>query len=248
MKKYIFTAICATFSLQLFAQFEIHRYDNRGRATGYAGVTIPGYYMALEDQDGLFANPGVLAGFDVQFIIAYGLGFGLTVEQNNFSFDHKNFLLVAGADSIIKYKGYRSSKFGLMAVANAPITFGKSDFSLNIFIKGQAGFRTFYGPEFDMFFHPLENRYVQVNYRPRENTMGYLGYSAGIEFLITPNFGITCSYQSVIPSKHKLEYSIRAFDEEAKIHQLEQNIISYFDFRSIQIGIVLTDVNEKKKK
>lgn len=238
MKKYFFSIIIILFTINILAQPNINLLDKKVNIGAYGGLVIPGNEFSSKSINGLFAKNGYQIGFDVNYIIAYGLGIGFNYEFNRFKFDQDAFIAFAQPDSFLISKGYNSGKFALNAQVNIPIEIIKNKFAINLYGEGNAGLRTMSIPSIDLKYNELSNRFVEVSYRARTSSMGFLGYSAGVQFIFSKKFGINLSYNALIKSRHSIKYSVRKFDAQGELYEEESYVNNYLDHSGYQFGIV----------
>ncbi len=170
-------------------------------------------------------------------MIAYGLGVGLNVQIDRLDFNKEAFSEINHTNDF-KIKGrYASTRFGINVLANVPIVISKNHFTINLYGEGNAGLRGFNIPAIDLYYSELENKWVEVNYRSRSNTMGYLGFSAGLQFIFADVFGINLSYNEILPSRHSIKYSVRLTDAMGNVQEDESYLNNYLDMKSFQFGI-----------
>lgn len=202
------------------------------------GTVTPGAYMSDINEGGLMAKNGYQIDFDYNYMFNYGIGIGGNIEYNNFKLNKDKFFEYSGADKMWVKGGYSSTKFGLNILANMPIVIVKEGFAVNFYGEFNAGIRSFSIPDIDLEYNPIFNKYVEVTYRSRGNTMGYLGYSAGLQFLFAERFGINVSYNAVLPSRHSIKYSVRKFDAFEELTEDENYLNNYLDHTGLQFGIM----------
>lgn len=237
MKTIQFFAIIFLLNIKLFGQFDINHLDKCGYLKITGGSLTSSEEMKRTDETGLFAKDGYFFGFDLNYIITHGFGIGFNYQIDRYNFNKNAFLEYAKTDEY-KIKGrYASSRFGLNIIMNVPIIVSKNDFSINLYGEGNAGIRTFSIPSIDLYYNELENKWVEINYRTRTNTMGYLGFSAGIQFIISDFLGINISYNEVLRSRHSIHYSVRLTDAFGNVRESENYLNNYLDSKSLQFGL-----------
>ncbi len=212
--------------------------DKKVNIGAYGGMVIPGTDFSSTSTNGLFAKNGYQIGFDVNYIIAYGLGIGFNYEFNRFKFNQDAFLSYAQPDSFLITKGYNSGKFALNAQINIPFEIVKNKFTINLYGEGNAGLRTMSIPSIDLKYNELSNRFVDITYRARTSSMGFLGYSAGLQFIFSNKFGINVSYNALLKSRHSIKYSVRKFDAQGELYEEESYINNYLDHTGYQLGFI----------
>jgi len=221
-----------------FAQFDINYLDHTGSLHLSGGTLKPSEELSSTNETlGLFAKNGYQIGFDFNYIVKYGLGFGFNLEVDRLNFNKDKFLEYAGTtDAEIKGR-YASTKFGLNILANVPIVVDKKNFAINLFGEFNAGIRGFNIPSIDLYYNELQNKYVEVSYRSRANTMGYLGYSGGVQFLFGDVFGLNVSYSVTMPSRHSVKYSVRMTDAFDNVEEAENYLNNSLDLSGLQFGM-----------
>lgn len=222
----------------LSGQFDINYLDHTGSIHIMGGTLKPSEELSSTDETmGLFAKNGYQIGFDFNYIIKYGLGIGFNLEIDRLNFNKNKFLEYAETNDA-KIKGrYASTKFGLNVLANIPIVLDKGDFAINIFGEFNVGLRGFNIPSIDLYYNELQNKYTEVSYRTRANTMGYLGYTGGIQFLFDEVFGLRASYSVTLPSRHNIKYSVRMTDAFGNVEEAENYLNNYLDLTGLQFGV-----------
>jgi len=234
----LFAIVFLCFTNNLWAQLDIEFLDGGGNISLYGGITYPSSEFSSTASTGLFAKNGFQFGIDGNYIIKYGLGIGLDLGGEIYRMDKNAFLKYANPKTMDIYGGYTLTYFGLNVVANIPIVIDDDHFTINLFGVGTPGFRGIRIPEIDLTYNELDNRFVEVSYRPRSSTSGYIAYRGGIQFLFNNKFGLSFSYKAVLRSQHKLKYSVRSFDAEGKLYENEDYLASYFNSESYQAGLI----------
>jgi hypothetical protein len=221
-----------------WAQWNPEFLDKGGNINIYGGITYPSSEFSATTSNGLFAKNAFQFGIEGNYIIKYGLGIGLDLGGEWFKFDKQAFSNYANPETIDVKGSYSSSFFGINFVANIPIVFDKKHFTVNLFVVGTPGLRGIRIPSIDLTYDELINRYVEVSYRSRANTQGYLAYRGGIQFLFNNTFGLSLSYKGVKRDQLRLNYSVRLFDAEGELYEEENYLNSYFNSESYQIGLI----------
>jgi hypothetical protein len=239
MKRNLIVSIGLIFlSAKLFSQFDIKYFDKHGYLKITGGNLISSEEMRKTDETGMFAKNGYFVGFDYNHMIAYGIGLGLNVQIDRYNFNDKAFSEFAHTNNY-KIKGrYASTRWGINALANIPVILIKEKLTVNIYGEANAGIRSFSIPSIDLYYNELENKWVEINYRSRSNTMGYLGFSGGIQFIISDFFGINISYNEILRSRHSIHYSVRLTDAYNNVVEDENYLHNYLDSKSLQFGIL----------
>ena len=78
---------------------------------------------------------------------------------------------------------------------------------------------------------------MTVEYRQRSNTFGYLGYRAGIRFIISNRFGVSAAYVATLRSRHSMPYSVRKFDAFGNLYEAENYLHDYQDYTGLQFAL-----------
>ena len=220
------------------AQLNPEYWDGGGNISLYGGITYPSSEFSSTSSTGLFAQNGFQFGVEGNYIIKYGLGIGIDFGGEWFKINEQSFRNHANPETMVIKGGYSSPYFGLNFVANIPIVIDDNHFTVNLFAVGTPGLRGIKIPDIDLTYDELDNKYIEVSYRPRSSTSGYLAYRGGIQFLINNKFGLSLSYKGVMRSQHKLKYSVRSFDAKGVLYEDENYLNSYFNSDSYQIGLV----------
>ncbi len=247
MKKTIFLLLFSSCLLLLTAQPQLDLFDRNISLVFSAGTVIPGKEFSNTKENGLFAKDGFQLGFDVNYIIANGIGIGFNYEYDNFFFDKEAFLSHVNPDKYLIKRGYRSNKYGFNLQFNLPIVIQPNKITVNLFAEGNAGLRTMSVPSIDLEYNELSNRYIEVTYRSRANTMGYLGYSGGFQLIFGKKYGVNVSYSALMKSRHSLRYSVRKFDAQERLEEEEGYVNNYLDHSGLQIGFVMYLQNKVSK-
>jgi len=230
--------LLSLFSISLLAQPDIKYWDKAGYIKIDVGSVVPGKDFSNNSNTGLFAKNGYQVGMDLNYMIAYGWGLGFNLQYNNFGFDKEAFASYAKPQTMRVKGGYGSTKYALNVLFNMPVMLNSDKLVLNFYGLGSAGFRNMNIPEIDLTYNEVANKFVEVSYRPRSNTMGYLGYSAGIQFLFSNKYGVNIAYNAVLPSRHSIKYSARMFDANGKLFEDENFLHDYLDHTGIQVGFI----------
>jgi hypothetical protein len=237
MKKIVFFTALSLFVNIMNAQFDINYLDKHGYLQISGGTLKASDELRDTSASGLFSKNGYQIGFDFNYIIAYGFGIGGNIENNHLNFNTPVFEEKAGAQEIKVKGGYSSTKYGLNIVENIPIVIDKNNFTIILFGEFNAGFRGFNIPAIDLKYSDLLNKYVEVTYRTRSNTMSYLGYSAGIQLLFVKKIGVSVSYSTLFPGRHSIKYSVRKTDAFGNVEEEENRLNNYLDLSGFQFGV-----------
>ncbi|MDD3876391.1 MAG: outer membrane beta-barrel protein [Bacteroidales bacterium] len=235
---FFFLVFFSFIACSISAQPSIKYWDKAGYIKIGAGAVMPGVNFSDATINGMYAKNGFQIGIDGNYMIAYGLGLGLDLEYNKFVFDKTSFFQHSKAETIKSKGGYSSTKFGLNILFNVPILLASEKFVINFYGEGNAGLRGMNIPEIDLTYNEIANKYVEVSYRARANTMGYIGYSAGLQFLFSNKYGINISYNAVLPSRHSIKYSARMFDAAGNLYEQENYLHDLLDNKGVQIGFM----------
>lgn len=239
MKKTIYTGLILLYSILLNAQVDMEFWDRKSYLGIEGGMVMPGTNLKdMTATNGLFAKNGYQIGFDYNYIFGYGLGIGFNVEYDQFNFNKEEYFKITEAEEMTVKGGYSSTKFGLNILANIPLVVVEKKFAINFFGEFNAGLRGFNAPAIDLYYNEIYNKYVEVSYRSRSNTMGFLGYSGGLQFIFNNRFGINLSYNALLKSRHSIKYSVRKFDAFNELYESEDYLNNYLDHTGFQIGIM----------
>ena len=237
---YITLAVLVSFCTvnSVWGQIDMEYLDKGGNINIYGGITYPSSEFSSTTSSGLFAKDGFQFGVEGNYIIKYGIGIGLDLGGEWFRVDEQAFRDYANPETMEIKGPYASTYFGLNIVANLPIVIDDDHFTINLFAVGTPGIRGIRIPEIDLTYNELDNRYVEVSYRPRPGTSGYISYRGGIQFIFNNAFGLSLSYKGVMRSQHKLNYSVRSFDAEGQLYEEENYLNTYFNSESYQVGLL----------
>jgi|GEM_PF-1128294 len=221
----------------VLAQPDIRYLDNTGVFKMGGGTLTPGQDFSKSSGNGLHAKPGHQVNFAFNYIISHGIGIGAHLDVNRFRFNEQSFLMQTNPTNYRILGKFASTKLGLNLVANVPIVIHQKHFTVNLFGEFQAGLRGMKIPSIDLRFSELENKFVEVNYRSRNNTMGYLGGNAGIQLLFSNKIGCYAAYHLTLRSRHSIKYSVRAFDASGQLYEDENYLNNYLDATGLQFGV-----------
>jgi hypothetical protein len=238
MKKTIIAMLLLLTMSPAIAQLDFNYWDRKGCFSLYGGGVIPGMSMKSTLSNGLYAKNGFQFGFNYNYIFAYGLGIGFNFEYDQFAFNKNAFLISTDANSMSVSGGYSSPKIGLNFITNIPAVIDDDRFTLNFFGIFNPGLMMLQIPEIDLFYDENLNKYTEVHYRPRSNTMGYLSYSGGMMFIFSNNIGLSISRNVVLKSRHSINYSSRMFDAFGQLYESEDYLNNYLDHKGWQIGVI----------
>lgn len=241
----VFVMVCSV--IIIHAQPQLNLFDKQASLIFSFGTLVPNEEFASNKENGLFAKDGFQLGFDVNYVIANGIGLGFNYEYNYFAFDKDAFLSISQPDRYLIRRGYRGNKIGMNLIFNLPIVIIPDKVTVNLFAEGNAGFRTMSIPDIDLEYNELSNRYVEVTYRSRSNAFGYLGYSGGLHLLFGQKYGVNVSYNALMKSRHSLRYSVRKFDAQDNLFEEESFANNFLHHYGLQIGFVMYLPNNASK-
>ena len=239
MKRLILIAVFSLGIYRSFAQIDMEYWDKAGYAQIGSGMVFPGKEMKSTDAEGLFAKNGFQLFTDFNFMIKYGFGLGLNVEYDEFLLNKPVYFHSSQADSMETKGNYSTTKVGMNILLNLPVIVVKNKFAINMYGEFTPGFRWFNIPEIDLYYNENVNKYVEVHYRTRQNFMGYLGYSGGLQFLFHDKWGINMSYNSMIHTRHSVNYSVRMFDAFGNLYEGEEYLNNYLNNSGWKLGIII---------
>jgi hypothetical protein len=220
------------------AQVDMEYLDRGGNINIYGGITYPSSEFSSTTPTGGFAQNGFQFGIEGNYIIKYGIGIGLDLGGEWFQVDKQAFWDYANPQTMEIKGGYTSTYFGLNVLANFPIVISDDHFTINLFAMATPGLRGVRIPAIDLTYNELENRYVEVSYRARPGTNGYIAFRGGVQFLFNNAFGLNFSYKRVMRNQQQLYYSVRSFDAEGNLYEDENYLTSYFNSVSYQVGLI----------
>ncbi len=203
-----------------------------------AGTVSPGTDFSDTSESGLFAKDGYQIGLDYNLFLTYGFGFGFDFEFNRFRFNEEAFFSYANPDYMKIGPGYSSTKFGLNLIYNIPVVVHPDAFTINLFIEGNAGLRGMSIPSIDLEYDEIVNYYVDITYMSRSSVMGYLGYNTGVQLIFSNRFGVNVSYNTVIPRRQSIRYSVRKFNASGDLYEDESYVSNNLDHTGLQFGIM----------
>lgn len=218
------------------AQPNIRYLDNTGILKFGGGNLVPGEDFAKNTGNGLLAMPGHQVNFAFNYIMGYGLGLGVHLDVNRLPLNEERFVQQSNASAYRIQGKFGSTRFGLNLVCTVPIIINPQYFTVNLFGEFQPGLRSMNIPSIDLRYSELENNFVEVTYRPRGNTMGYLAANAGVQLLFANKFGVYGAYQITLRSRHSIKYSVRAFDAQGRLTEDENFLHNYLDASGFQFG------------
>lgn len=222
----------------IMAQMNPRYWDGTGYLSITGGPATPGRELSSTAINGLMANNGLLADVDYNHMIAYGIGIGVNIGVDYFEMNEDMFLQQALPSTYNISGGYLSGRLGLNLLMNLPVEVVRKRFVINFFGELNAGLRSYSSPDIDLYYRELQNKYLEVTYRSRNNVMGYAGYSAGIQFIFSDCWGINFSYSALMKSQHRINYSVRAVDVEGKVTEDEDFLSGRLDRSGFQIGFL----------
>ena len=230
-----------------FAQLDVKYWNGAGYFDFGGGMVFPGSEMKSTAANGLFAKNGFQVYANLNFMIIYGLGAGVNIEYDKFFLNKAAFSNSAQTSDMTVQGGYSSTKFGLNILMNIPLIVSQDRFAVNFYGEFNPGLRSFNIPGIDLYYDENVNKYVEVHYRSRKNTMGYLGYSAGLQFLFSNKWGINLSYNTILRSRYNIDYSVRKFDAFGNLYESENYINNYLDHSGVQLGLMFLFRGKRQK-
>ncbi|MCX7954646.1 MAG: hypothetical protein N3A01_05600 [Bacteroidales bacterium] len=210
--------------------------DKKANLDIYGGTHYPNEDLKKTDETGFFAKNGYNIGFNINYVIKYGIFVGFNLEYNHLFFNDKAFKEYSNAETIKARDGFNSTRYGINGGINIPIIIDKETFCISIYGEFNSGFRSFNIPRIDLTYNELLNKYVEVIYRPRGNTLFYYGYSGGINFIFKKKFLVNIAYNNIQPTKHSIRYYTRTSDAFNNIQEYENHLTNYLDSWEIQFG------------
>ncbi len=238
MQKKLLLAILTIVGFSAIAQPDI-MYLKRSSYFEIGGGTVtPGNGLTGTSSSGLFAKNGGQFYMNYNYFFGYGIGAGINLEADFLGFDKERFLKNSGAESMTMKGGYSSSKFGLNHLASLPVVLIDKKLALHFYVEGNAGFRGFSIPDINLFYDELSNKYVEVNYRPRSSSMYYLGYGGGIQLMYRKKIGFNVSYNTLMPIRNSIYYSVRKTDAFDNVEEEEGYLNNFLDVSGIRFGIL----------
>lgn len=222
-----------------FAQLDLKYWDWVAYFHFGGGMVYPGSDLKNASSIGLFAKNGYQVYGDFNFMIINGLGLGLNIEYDQFFFNKTAFKTSAKPEFMDVYGNYTSTKFGLNILMNIPIVVNEDKFIVNLYGELNPGLRGFNIPNIDLYYDENVNKYVEVHYHTRKNTMGYIGYSGGLQMLFSNKWGINLSYNTLFKTRHSIKYSVRMFDAFGNLTESENYLNNYLNHSGWQVGVVL---------
>lgn len=222
----------------LSAQYSSEYWYQKGYLSIAAGPASPGPDLAASVSPGLMANNGLLADVDYNYMLAYGFGVGLNLGLDYYGLNQDAFLAEASPETYSCKGGFLSGRMGLNLLMNVPLEIIPDKFTLNLTAELNGGLRSYTIPDIDLFHSELENEYTEISYRSRANVMGYAGYSTGLQFLFNNRFGVTVSYSVLFATRHRINYSVRAFDAAGNLYEEEDYLSARLDRSGLQFGLL----------
>lgn len=235
MKKLIFCFVLFPFLAQ--AQADLRFFERKAQLRLGAGSLRPSAEFLKNGPEALFARNGFQINSAFSYCFFRNFAAGVHLDYNQYGFDRSGFAAQQGGPAITQLSSFNSTRFGLSALVSLPFRIGKSA-ALNLWLEGQAGIRNMNIPKLDLTYGELENLYVEVAYRPRSNTMGYLAFCGGMQVFFTKNFGIYAAWQQTADSRHSIKYSSRAFDTNENLQEGEHLLHQYLGSTGIIGGVV----------
>lgn len=239
MKKLILTSIISIYAVHLICQLKLTHFDRKGSIDIYGGIYRPNEDLKKIDETGFFAKNGYNLGFNINYSIKYGFFIGFNIEYNHIFFNKTAFLAYSQAESIKAKDGFNSTRYGINCGINFPLIIDNDNFCINLYGEFNTGLRSFSIPRIDLIYNELLNKYVEVMYSPRGNTLFYYGYSGGINIIFNNKYSINIAYNNIQPTKHSIRYYTRLTDAFGKIEEYENRLTNYLDSWELQFGIGL---------
>jgi hypothetical protein len=219
-----------------FAQVDLRFTEKKAQLRIGGGSLRPSPKFATAGPGSLFVENG----FQINAGFAYGVyrnfAIGCHLDYNQYGFDLRGFSAQQGGPAVNQLSSFNSTRFGFSGLVFLPLRLGKK-VVLNFYAEGQAGLRGMNIPKLDMTFGELENKFTEINYRPRASTMGYLAACGGLQVIFTRNFGLFVAYQKTFESRHSVKYSSRAFDSNGQLTEGEHFLHQYLGSTGIQGGL-----------
>ena len=220
------------------AQVNPNYWDRSGYLSITAGPATPGRELSSTADNGLLAENGLLADLDYNYMIGYGFGVGLNLGLDHFGLNEEAFTAITQPLHYSTSGGFSSIRVGLNFLMNVPLVILRDKFCFNLFGELNGGLRSFSIPEVNLTYSELFNKYTEVTYRSRDNTMGYAGYSTGLQFVFLNRFGVNISYSAIFNSQHRINYSVRASDAMGQLYEEENFLSAKLDRTGFQVGVL----------
>jgi hypothetical protein len=224
----------------VLAQAKPDFYDRTGNFSFGGGTSMPGEALKSGGPNGLFAQNGHQVNFGFTYTFFKGLGAGAHIDIVRFGFDHDQFVRYAQPEAWRVRGKYGGSRFGVHLGYYLPVVIDEKHFTAVLFGEGHAGFRGMNIPDIDLQYGEYQNRYVTVEYRRRSNTFGYLGYKAGVLFVINNRFGVSAAYMATLRSRHSMPYNVRKLDAFGNLYEAENYLHNYQDYTGLQFAVSFT--------
>jgi hypothetical protein len=231
------TLICLFLPWLAQAQVDLKYFKGKSQIRLGGGSLKPSQAFLKSGPADLFARNG----FQINSALTYGFfrnfGAGIHLDYNQYGFDRAGFAMQQGGPAITQLSSFNSTRFGISVQALLPFRIGKSAV-LSLWLEGQAGIRNMNIPKLDLAFGELQNKYLEISYRPRSNTMTYLALCGGAQFFFGRRFGIYMAFQNTPDSRHSIKYSSRAFDADDNLEEGEHLLHQFLGSTGILGGMV----------
>ena len=223
----------------MLAQVDLSLFEKKAQFQMGGGSLQPSAEFAKAGPEAMFVRNGFQVNFAFSYAFFRNFAAGVHLDYNQFGFDRQGFALQQENPSLTQLSSFNSTRFGLSGLIFLPVRIGKTA-SFSFFLEGQAGLRNMNIPKLDLTYGELDNQYVEVAYRPRSNSMGYLALNGGVQVHFTRNFGLYASWQKTLDSRHSVKYSSRAFDAAGNLTEGEHFLHQFLGSTGIRGGLVFT--------
>lgn len=223
----------------MLAQVDLSLYEKKAQFQMGGGSLQPSAEFAKAGTDALFVRNGFQVNFAFSYVFFRNFAAGVHLDYNQYGFDRTAFIRHQDNPAVTQLSSFNSTRFGFSGMVFLPVKIGKQS-SFSFFLEGQAGLRNMNIPKLDLTYGELDNQYVEVAYRPRSNSMGYLALNGGVQVHFTRNFGLYASWQKTLDSRHSVKYSSRAFDAAGNLTEGEHFLHQFLGSTGIRGGLVFT--------
>jgi hypothetical protein len=221
----------------VIAQVDLSLLEKKAQFKMGGGSLQPSPEFSKAGSDALFVRNGFQVNFAFSYAFFRNFAAGVHLDYNQYGFDRTGFIRQQENPALTQLSSFNSTRFGLSGLVFLPVKLGEKA-SFCLFLEGQAGLRNMNIPKLDLTYKELQNLYVEVAYRPRSNTMGYLAVNGGVQVHFSRRFGIYASWQKTLDSRHSVKYSSRAFDASGNLTEGEHFLHQYLGSTGIQGGLV----------